>query len=128
MSYALGGEYLFEDYDLTVRGEMYYADNNFNWYTQAAYSLDAWTPYVSYAQKNNTGNNANSNHSVTTGLRFDITPMISLNLEYQRVMMRDYKEPSLTNPSPTNGQFLEWFSDPNNRDANVYTLMVNFII
>lgn len=120
--YSFGGEYLWDV--LTLRAEGYSSRDNFNWYTQAAYSLDKLTPYINYAEKDDSGATANSNHTITTGLRFDFTPSISVNLEYQKVLTDTYDP---TSPFGS-GQFTTPFVDPSKTDANVYTLKVNFII
>lgn len=121
---SLGGEYLWDS--VTVRGEAYYSkDAHFNWYTQLAYHLNKLTPYISYAQKNTlTPERTSDNQSITGGLRIDFTPNLSINLEYQRVITDDYA------PSPLlgGGQFTEPFVASNEIDANVVTLMVNFIL
>ena len=120
--YSLGGEYTWEA--ITLRAETYYADHQFNWYTQAGYNIGLFTPYVSYAEMYYPSDQATKrNNTITAGIRFDVTPSISINAEYQRTEAG--KDLSATGQS--NGQFTKAFNGEN-IDANVYTLMVNFII
>lgn len=119
---SFGGEYDWETVDF--RAEAYYSEDNFNWYTQVIYHFNKLTPYLSYAQKNSHGaTDENENQSITAGLRFDFTPTISANLEYQHVITDDYT------PSPLSGsgQFTKPFTS-SDIDANVYTLIFNFIL
>ena len=125
--YSLGGEYTWDA--LTLRAESYYSENTFNWYTQAAYTIGIFTPYLSYGEMHNSSvtegpgkRGSNRNNTVTTGLRFDITPSVSLNAEYQ------HTEVNNNYPFGTNGQFTTPFGMNPQLDANVYTLMLNFII
>lgn len=121
-SYSFGGEYLW-DY-LTLRAEGYHSENSLNWYGQTSYSIDKLTPYLSYAQKKSTGEIKYKNHTITTGLRFDFTATISMNLEYQRTITDYYDSASFLG----SGQFTEPFYNSNDIDANIYTLMINLII
>ena len=120
---SFGGEYTWET--MTLRGEAYYSEDNFNWYAQVSYNLNKLTPYASYAQKNNHGGSTvvSENQSITTGLRFDFTPTISVNLEYQHVITGDYSPSALSG----RGQFTKPFTS-NEIDANIVTLMLNFIL
>jgi len=61
------------------------------------------------------------NQNVTAGVRFEITPLISLNLEYQYIDTDDV----LINNRANSGQFVS--SPGKDLDSNVYTMMVNFI-
>jgi len=118
--YSFGGEYLWDA--VTLRAETYYAEDNFNWYTQVAYNIDKFTPYIAYAEKHNRSDTRNGNYTITTGLRFDLTANISLNLEYQRTQPEDY-DVSIFGK----GQFTEPFTSTDT-DAEVFTLIVNFIM
>lgn len=120
-TYSMGGEYLWDA--VTLRAETYYSkDRNFNWYAQIAYDIGKFTPYVSYAEKNSIGDaDENDNQSITIGVHYDITPSVSINLDYQREMTDDYTPAA-------SGQFTETFAAGSKTDANIYTLMVNFIL
>jgi len=118
--YSLGGEYLWDA--VTLRAETYYAEDNFNWYTQVAYSINKFTPYIAYAEKHNRSDTRNGNYTMTAGLRLDLTASISINLEYQKTQPEDY-DTSLFGI----GQFTEPFSSTDS-NAEVVTLMVNFIM
>lgn len=121
--YSVGGEYQWEM--TTLRSEAYYSDESFNWYAQLAYSMDNTTPYVSYAQKTNHGSaDKNESESITLGLRYDFTPMISMNVEYQGVFTGSHT-PSLFSG---NGQFVYPFVDSDEIDSHVFTLMFNYIL
>jgi len=120
--YSFGGEYLWES--VTLRGEAYYATNHFNWYTQLAYSVNQFTPYVSYGEMNSIGSaEEDNNYTVTAGLRIDFTPSVSMNLEYQHSASDD-----AASTLYGKGQFIEYLSSNEKTDANVYTLMFNFIL
>jgi len=120
--YSFGGEYLWEA--LALRAEAIDSEDSFNWYAQASYSINQFMPYISYSEKNNTTTDAkNGNHTITTGIRFDFTAHISMNLEYQRVIMDEYV-PSIFGK----GQFTEDLYPGEDSDASVYTLMLNFIL
>jgi len=119
--YSLGGEYLWEA--LTLRAEAYYSEDNFNWYSQVAYSIDKFTPYIAYAEKTHDRvGTKNNNYTITTGLRFDLTANTSINLEYQKMVPNDY-DASIFGV----GQFTKPFISTD-CDAEVFTLMVNFIM
>lgn len=120
-TYSMGGEYLWDT--VTLRAETYYSkDRNFNWYAQVSYNIDKFTPYVSYAEKNSIGDaDENDNQSITIGVHYDITPSVSINLDYQHEMTDDYTPAA-------SGQFTETFTTNSETDANIFTLMFNFII
>jgi len=120
--YSLGGEYLW--HDLTLRAETFYSDTEFNWYTQVAYGINKFTPYVSYSKMNSKSiQREDENETLTLGLRIDFTPTISINLEYQKMSPDD-----TTSSIFGKAQFTEYTPPNNDSDVNVYTLMVNFIL
>ncbi len=124
--YSLGGEYYLNDWQL--KSEVYADDaNTLTWYAQATYNYKIVTPYISYGHKDhdipmNMGKE--KSHSITTGIRFDVTANISINTEYQYTKV-DENAPN----SPFRaGQFIKAFVPGESKDANLYTLMVNFIL
>ncbi|GLS92381.1 hypothetical protein GCM10007916_34520 [Psychromonas marina] len=120
-TYSFGGEYLWDQ--LTMRAEAYYAqDSHFDWYAQLSYRFNKLSPYANYGQMHSVGSGReNSSRAITAGLRYDFTPNISMNLEYQKAFTENYF------PS-TSGQFTETFAPGSDTDANIYTLMLNFIL
>jgi len=120
--YSVGGEHYWDN--LTLRGEAYYSTSNFNWYTQLAYCIDKFTPYVSYGEMNSIGaEQEDNNYTITAGLRVDFTPTVSMNLEVQKMTADD--SPSTLSGK---GQFTEYLYANEKNDANIYTLMFNFIM
>jgi opacity protein-like surface antigen len=130
MMYSLGGEYSLTDWQL--KSEVYADDvNTLNWYAQAAYNYKIVTPYISYGHKYQQlpkvmgiDFGKEKSHSITTGIRFDVTANISINTEYQytKVDQSNQKLPI------GYGQFTKAFVLGESKDANLYTLMVNFIL
>ena len=123
--YSVGTEYDFNN--VTFTAEAYKSDDTLNWYSSIKYSMSTFTPYITYGKS--MGDTSNHDHSITTGLRYDLTSHISLNLEYQHVNMdKDVTLPSLTSRGGPLGQFEE---NPllysTKIDANVSTLMISYI-
>jgi opacity protein-like surface antigen len=90
--------------------------------------MSAFTPYINYGKSS--GKASNYNHSITTGVRYDVTNSISVNLEYQQVNMdKEVSLPSLT--SSTGGPLGQFEENPlfygTKVDAEVATFMINFI-
>jgi opacity protein-like surface antigen len=124
--YSLGAEY---DFSETIFiAEVYKRDDILNWYTGVKYRMSAFTPYINYGKSS--GKASNYNHSITTGVRYDVTNSISVNLEYQQVNMdKEVSLPSLT--SSTGGPLGQFEENPlfygTKVDAEVATFMINFI-
>ncbi|EDM67249.1 hypothetical protein PE36_12422 [Moritella sp. PE36] len=108
--YTLGTEYSLDQWLLTA--EVLVDKMHFNWYSSLAYNIDEFTPYVTYAESHHT----NKNNSLLLGTRYDLTTTISLNAEWK-----------YTNPN--GGDNGELITDPTDgdTDAQLYTLMLNFI-
>jgi len=119
--HSIGGEYLWES--VALRAEMYASKTSSNWYTQLAYLGDKVTPYISYAEMDSAGTRIITNYTVTAGLRIDFTPSFSVNIEAQK-MSSDESNNLLFGP----GQFTEYIPSGEDIEANVYTLMFNFIL
>ncbi|WP_070972042.1 hypothetical protein [Vibrio sonorensis] len=65
---------------LRVDAEVILSDEfHANWYTSLAYNIEKWTPYITYGQ----GRRTNQSNSYLVGTRYDVTPNINLNLEWQ---------------------------------------------
>ncbi|MGF1688384.1 porin [Photobacterium japonica] len=115
--YTLGAEYLFNNWQFMA--EVHTDNIQSNWYVSAAYTWDKFTPYAVYEESHQ----RRKTRGATLGVRYDVTPTISLNGEWQGVYMRsaDYDQFDI-------GQFI---APPKvsgeDKDANVYTLMLNFI-
>ncbi len=107
---TLGAEYSLDDWTFT--GEVEVDEMQANWYTTVAYTYGTVIPYLTYAE----AHQDHKNETVLAGLRFDLADRYSLNLEWQ------YTESDGT----TRGQFVQLPSQTD-KDANLYTLMFNFI-
>jgi len=106
--YTLGGEYAFDDW--SVQSEVLVDEMHVNWYSMLSHNLGDFTPYVSYAEAHHNQKST----SIVTGVRYDITPYLSANLEWQHERAN----------SNSRGQFATELSD---NQANIYTLMLNAI-
>ncbi|MCK5819126.1 MAG: hypothetical protein KAH18_07700 [Psychromonas sp.] len=126
--YSLGGEYNLND--LLLKAEVFANNTNtLNWYSQVAYNYNIFTPYISYGKQKA----QSKSHSITTGIRFDVTPNISINTEYQYTKVDEYSKTFTTPMGPMPafmgaGMFTKPFVAGEKEDANVYTLMFNFIL
>lgn len=127
--YSLGGEYNFND--LLLKAETYTSkDDVLNWYTQVAYNYKIFTPYISYGHKSVKDEIKNvlighrKGHSITSGIRFDVTPNISINTEYQYTKV---DESDFLAAMFGAGQFTGPLVPGEKDHANIYTLMFNFI-
>ena len=110
--YSLGGEYDFGNLKLTAEGQK--NDLAMAWYGMAAYRLSAFTPYAVYGQDFDE-ENEKTGASATLGLRYDVRYNVSINAEWQ--YFNSYHGDS--------GAFV---SSPGiDTDANLYTVMVNFV-
>lgn len=111
--YSFGNEYTFyDDWQLTT--ELIMSKNSTNWYTLLSYHIQSFTPYISYAESNHDINN----YSLLLGSRYDITPTLSANLEWQYTKAENN----------TRGQFLAPIgSNLEETDAYIYTFMINYI-
>ncbi|MCQ1059233.1 porin [Photobacterium sp. ZSDE20] len=115
--YTLGGEYSMDDW--LFMSEVQTDDVQTNWYVSAAYNINKFTPYLVYGESHD----RRKTNSVTAGVRYDLTHTVSLNAEWQGIYMnrKDYNDGN-------SGQFI---SPPilynEDKDAQLYTLMLNFI-
>ncbi|MGF1749946.1 sulfate ABC transporter permease [Vibrio cionasavignyae] len=110
--YSLGGEYDFGNLKLTAEGQK--NDLAMAWYGMAAYRISAFTPYAVYGQEYDEDNNK-TGASTTLGLRYDVRYNVSVNAEWQKFDAYDNAR----------GAFV---SSPRvDTDANLYTVMVNFV-
>jgi hypothetical protein len=108
--YTLGAKYSHAEW--TISGEIVLDDIHFNWYSNLAYNYNNLTPYITYAESHHNL----KNKSILAGVRFDLTNTVSLNAEWQYT---DAK-------SGNTGQFVMQPS-PGDTDAQLFTLMLNFI-
>ncbi|MFA0086863.1 sulfate ABC transporter permease [Vibrio sp. 10N.261.51.F12] len=110
--YSLGGEYDLGNLKLTAEGQK--NDLSMAWYGSAAYKISDFTPYVVYGQDFD-GDNDKTGASTTLGLRYDLLYNVSLNTEWQYFNTYNGGNGAFVdNPSP-------------DTDANLYTVMLNFV-
>lgn len=115
--YSLGGEYDFGQLKLTAEGQK--NDLASSWYGSAAYRIQKFTPYVVYGQTYSEGGDnrydGKTGDSWTLGLRYDVLYNVSLNAEWQTF-------------NSFGGQTGPFVSNPGtDTDANMYTVMLNFV-
>jgi hypothetical protein len=116
--YSLGAEYDFEA--LKLMAEAQKNDLSSSWYASAAYRIDQFTPYVIYGETYSESSENNSykgktGDSWTLGLRYDLLYNVSLNAEWQTL-------------NAVNGQTGPFIQSPKqDTNANLYTIMVNFV-
>ncbi|MGB0936325.1 MAG: porin [Colwellia sp.] len=143
-AYSLGGEYDLSQ--TTFTAEAYKTDDALNWYGSVKHRFGALTPYITYGKSS--GKASGYNHSITTGIRYDLLNNVSLNLEYQQVNMdknmylmrypdgsyiRDPNGNYIPDPDSPIGQFELsplWANpslDGTKVDAQITTFMVSFI-
>lgn len=108
--YTLGGEYNLDNW--LVTGEVVMSGMHFNWYSSLAYNIDKFTPYVTYAESHH----SQKNNSLLLGVRYDLTTTVSLNAEWK------YTDAN----GGSNGELIK-NPDDGDLDAQLYTLMLNFI-
>ncbi|PSW19911.1 porin [Photobacterium sanctipauli] len=115
--YTLGGEYSLDDWQFMAEVQ---ADSiQTNWYVSGAYRMDKFTPYLVYGESHH----RRKSNSVTAGLRYDLTYSISLNAEWQGVYMSQsdydaFNTGQYVTPPRIAGE---------DKDTNIYTLMLNFV-
>ncbi|MGR5091785.1 porin [Vibrio maritimus] len=116
--YSLGAEYDFGALRLAAEGQK--NDLSSSWYASAAYRISQFTPYLVYGETYSEGSDNNpyegkTGDSWTLGLRYDLLYNVSLNAEWQRF-------------NAVGGQAGPFISSPGtDTDANMYTIMVNFV-
>lgn len=108
--YTLGAEYSLAQWVFT--SEVLIDTMHFNWYTSLAYNIDDFTPYFTYAESHH----SQKNNSLLFGVRYDLTTTVSLNAEWK------YTDAN----GGSNGELITVPVD-GDTDAQLYTLMVNFI-
>ncbi|ELR67012.1 hypothetical protein C942_04716 [Photobacterium marinum] len=115
--YTLGAEYAPDNWHFMAEIQ---ADNTqANWYLSGAYHIGEFTPYLVYGESHH----RRKSSSITAGVRYDITYSISLNAEWQGVYMNsdDYNRFNT-------GQFvIPAKAIGEDKDAQLYTLMLNFV-
>jgi hypothetical protein len=109
--FSLGAEYEFDALTLTVEGQT--NDIASAWYVQGTYNLNRFTPYVTYGQQFD-DHEHRVGDSYLFGVRYDVHYNISLNAEWQH--FNAYRNAS--------GAFV---NTPPEDEANLYTIMVNFV-
>lgn len=122
--YSLGGEYDFGQLKLTAEGQK--NDLGSSWYGSVAYRVQKFTPYISYGQtyaeaSDNSSFDGKTGDSWTLGLRYDVLYNVSVNAEWQRFESFGVGDTGQTNRGP----FID--SPGSDTDANMYTIMVNFV-
>ncbi|WP_260261421.1 porin [Vibrio intestinalis] len=109
--FSFGFEYEWDAATLTFEAER--NDRTTAWYTAVDYSYNKLTPYLVYGQLYDQDEEKASD-SVTLGVRYDIIPTVSVNAEWQSLHGEDGRR----------GPFVE---TPQDLDANLFTIMVNFV-
>ncbi|WP_406734440.1 hypothetical protein RJD39_21860 [Vibrio scophthalmi] len=114
--YSLGAEYEFGSTILTA--ELQKNDRTSSWYTSAQHRIETFTPYIVYGQQYNEelkkSGRIREGESVTTGVRYDLRYNLSVNAEWQYFHTENGGD----------GAFVDVPTKPN---ANLYTVMVNFV-
>ncbi|WP_114764805.1 porin [Vibrio rhodolitus] len=109
--YSLGAEYEFDSFKLTAEAQK--NDRTYSWYLMGAQQLGKWTPYISYAQQYNDDDKLDGD-SVLIGTRYDLLYNLSVNAEWQYF-------------SAENGQNGSFIDTPSERNANLFTIMLNVV-
>ncbi len=109
--FSLGAEYDFDN--LTLTAEAQKNDRLWSWYAMAAHRFGHWTPYISYAQQYNANDDLDGD-SLLLGTRYDISYNVSINAEWHYVSTEKDGE----------GLFVTL---PQDEQANLYTVMLNFV-
>ncbi|MFV8409170.1 porin [Vibrio owensii] len=109
--FSLGAEYEFDALTLTVEGQT--NDIASAWYVQGTYNLNKFTPYATYGQQFD-DHEHRVGDSYLFGVRYDLHYNVSLNAEWQH--FKAYRDAS--------GAFV---SNPPDDNANMYTIMLNFV-
>lgn len=109
--FSLGAEYEFNN--LTFTAEAQKNDRTYSWYILTSARFNALTPYVSFAQQYNDDNKLDGD-SIMLGARYDLLYNISINAEWQHFRAKEGQ----------NGSFID---QPNHTNADLYTLMINFV-
>ncbi|MCJ2377611.1 porin [Vibrio sp. ZSDZ34] len=111
--YSLGAEYDIAGFKLTAEGQT--NDLSSAWYGSLAYRIDEITPYAVYGQQFN-GDRDKTGASYTLGVRYDLFYNVSLNGEWQNFDAYGGER----------GAFVS-IPNPSNTDANLYTVLINFV-
>ncbi|GEA60886.1 outer membrane protein [Vibrio comitans] len=109
--FSLGTEYEFGNFTLTIEGQT--NDIASSWYAQGSYSINRFTPYAIFGQKFD-DHEKRTGDSYLLGLRYDVHFNVSINAEWQ--YFTAYQNAS--------GGFE---SAPIDDNANLYTVMLNFV-
>ena len=109
--FSLGAVYELDALTLTVEGQT--NDIASAWYIQGSYNLNEFTPYATYGQQFDDQEHKDGD-SYLLGVRYDLHYNVSLNAEWQH--FKAYRNAS--------GAFVD---TPEDDDANMYTIMVNFV-
>lgn len=109
--FALGAEYEFDYLTLALEAER--NDRTTAWYGAINYNINQITPYLVYGQLYDM-NEDSIGDSVTIGARYDLLTNVSINAEWQ------YLESDNNDRGP-------FISVPQEQEAHLFTLMVNFV-
>ncbi|CAH0528680.1 sulfate ABC transporter permease [Vibrio hippocampi] len=115
--YSLGAEYEIGQLKLTAEGQ--YNDLTKSWYTGAAYRMGKFTPYTQFGQKYARSTSTSiydgkTGESWLLGVRYDVMYSVSINAEWQTF-------------SAFGGQSGPFVETPVDSDADMFTVMVNFV-
>lgn len=115
--YSIGLEYELDSLLLTAERQL--GNLRSTWYASAAYKLNKFVPYIQYGENRAKITSVStyddkSGSSFVMGLRYDLLYNVSVNLEWQK--FKSFGE--------QRGSFVE---TPNKPEADVYTLMFNFV-
>ncbi|HCG8481355.1 TPA: sulfate ABC transporter permease [Vibrio parahaemolyticus] len=109
--FSLGAKYEFDRITVTAEGQT--SDISTSWYAATSYNLNKFTPYVVYGQQFD-DNEKKTGDSVLTGLRFDVDYNVSVNAEWQHFKAFNNDSGAFSLP-------------PADTNANLYTVMLNFV-
>ncbi len=115
--FSVGAEYEFDD--LKLSSEIQFNNIRIAKYVSAAYRVNKFVPYVVYGENHARPTkfnpyNGKTGSSVTLGMRYDIKYNLSMNVDWQQ--FKSFGE--------QRGSFVEI---PQKTDANLYSVMFNFV-
>lgn len=115
--FTIGAEYEFDDLLIASEYQTYHIRDS--WYVSAAYRINKFVPYAIYGENHakitsTTAFDGKTGSSTSFGLRYDIEFNLSMNIELQKF-------------HSFGGERGSFVQTPNERDADVYTLMLNYV-
>ncbi|MDR8526133.1 porin [Shewanella fidelis] len=111
--YTLGAEYSYGAWQWMAEVEVDRIQAN--WYASMIYAFDDFSPYITYGESHQ----SRKSKGVTTGVRYDATSRISLNLEYQMIFSVE---------EGNRGQFVTSpLAYAESSDVDLVTFSINFV-